>query len=91
MPFAIAPFSARATVPGTWLGQGTGSSVTIASFTITQVDPNHQAPFSGLTFSTVPIAAVPEPETYALIPVGSRCLAPLKCVPALMPLSVDKN
>jgi hypothetical protein len=170
IPFLIAPFPARGTVAGTWLGQGTGSSVTvavnapgqasfyallnnyygtpganeytitiratnndsvtysaiggvdtrdynsnvftntianttkpwfdngigqrldlrefslpgsflsetIASFTITQVDPNDQALFSGLTFSTVPIAAVPEPETYALILVGLAVLGAVK-------------
>ena len=166
IPFAIAPFPARGTVAGTWLGQGTGSSVTVAvnapgqasfyallnnyygtpganeytitirasnnesvtynaiggvdtrdynsnvftntiantttpwfdngigqrldlrefnlpgsfltetvaSFTITQVNPNDQALFSGLTFSTVPIAAVPEPETYALMLAGLALL-----------------
>ena len=46
---------------------------TIASFTITQVNPVDQALFSGITFSSEPVggvAAVPEPSTWALMFAG---------------------
>jgi len=44
---------------------------TIASFTITQVQPGDAALFSGLTFSSAPIVAfVPEPATWAMMLVG---------------------
>ena len=45
-------------------------SETVSTFTITQVNGQDAALFSGLTFSTEPIAAVPEPGTYALMIAG---------------------
>ena len=45
-------------------------SETVSTFSITQVNDRDAALFSGLTFSTEPIAAVPEPGTYALMIAG---------------------